>query len=433
MAKRKRDAPEGDDSYNWGDKKLRLQRLRLEQKVQHGVVLLHRALKVARGFERQKLGRREKTARQESDRMLLNRHMNEVEALKALDLHKTAERYLIKQMTKTKRIAESPAFIHLKLADRIAKNEEKKSDAEANVTARLFNSNPVKKVFPGLMNEIRDILGLSGDQPPKKKGTIGDDKQPTQPADEDVEMSDDEGINEESDASQGSEEEDLSRFDGLVASGSDEDDESAQEEDDMPKPTTAKYNPIADLSLSPTPSIASDDSAEITTKTSKTKQKSTTATTATTFLPTLMGGYWSGSESEPENDDPSALPVRKNRMGQQARRKLWEKKYGASAKHIQNQAKEQYQSKNRDSGWDMRRGATSQEDTRGKYGRNKIPGGKRREVVRSSAPQEQPARPASNFKKPNDDKPLHPSWQAAMKRKETKTQAAFQGKKVVFD
>lgn len=82
MAKRKRDVLEEDGSYNWGDKKLRIQRLRLDQAVQHGVVLLHRALKVARGFERQKLGRREKSARQESDRMLLNRRLNEVEALK---------------------------------------------------------------------------------------------------------------------------------------------------------------------------------------------------------------------------------------------------------------------------------------------------------------------------------------------------------------
>ncbi|KAK2865326.1 hypothetical protein FQN49_003685 [Arthroderma sp. PD_2] len=427
MTKRKRETPEGDDSYNWGDKKLRLQRLRLEQKVQHGVVLLHRALKVARGFERQKLGRREKTARQESDRMLLNRHMNEVEALKALDLHQTAEKYLIKQMTKTKRIAESAAFIHLKLAERISKTEEKKSDAEANVTARLFNSNPVKKVFPGLMDDIRDILDLSGDKPSKKKGTTKEDKQSAKTADEDIEMSDDEGTDQESSASRG-EEMDMSRFDGLVASDS-EDDESAHGDYNNTKPTTAKYNPMDDLSLSPTPSIASDNSAAITTKSSKAKQKSTTATT---FLPTLMGGYWSGSESEPENDSSSAIPVRKNRMGQQARRKLWEKKYGDGAKHIQKQAKEQYQSKNRDSGWDMRRGATSQEETRGKYGRNKIPG-KRREAVGSYAPQERPVKPITNVKQSNDDKPLHPSWQAAMKRKETKTQAAFQGKKVVFD
>ncbi|KAM5462588.1 hypothetical protein MauCBS54593_007944 [Microsporum audouinii] len=429
MAKRKRDTPEGDDSYNWGDKKLRLQRLRLDQKVQHGVVVLHRALKVARGFERQKLGRREKSARQESDRLLLNRHMNEIEALKALDLHNTAERYLIKQMIKTKRITESPAFIHLKLAERILKDEGKMSDAEANVTARLFNSNPVKKVIPGLMDDIRDILGLSGNQP-LKKDTAKDKKRYTARTDEDIHTSDDEGTDGESDKAQEGEEMDLSRFDGLVASDSEEN-ESSHGDDDKVKPATGKYNPMDDMSLSPTPSTASDDSDAIATKTSKPKQKSTASTT---FLPTLMGGYWSGSESEPENDDTSALPVRKNRMGQQARRKLWEKKYGNNAKHIQKQAKEQAQSKNRDSGWDIRRGATSQEDTRGKYGRNKIRGGKRKEPVPPHAPQERAVKPPPPKAKPsNDDKPLHPSWQAAIKRKESKTQAPFQGKKVVFD
>ncbi|EGD83807.2 uncharacterized protein TERG_00090 [Trichophyton rubrum CBS 118892] len=311
MAKRKRDVSEEDGSYNWGDKKLRIQRLRLDQTVQHGVVLLHRALKVARGFERQKLGRREKAARQESDRMLLNRRLNEVEALKALDLHKTAERYLIKQMAKTKRIAESPVFIHLKLAERIS-NEEKKSDAEANVSARLFNSNP--------------MLLRQCPQSPNKS---------------------------------------LLRL-----------------------------------------------------------QHSS---------PTLMGGYWSGSESEPEQDYTPTIPERKNRMGQQARRKLWEKKYGSNARHIQKQAKEQAQGKNRDSGWDLRRGATTQEDTRGRYGRNKIRGSQRKEATGSNTAQVQALPPTPKPTPLTNDRPLHPSWQAAIKRKESKTQTSFQGKKVVFD
>ncbi|DAA74283.1 TPA_exp: putative Cellular morphogenesis protein (Bud22) [Trichophyton benhamiae CBS 112371] len=430
MAKRKRDVLEEDGSYNWGDKKLRIQRLRLDQAVQHGVVLLHRALKVARGFERQKLGRREKSARQESDRMLLNRRLNEVEALKALDLHKTAERYLIKQMVKTKRIAESPAFIHLKLAERIS-NEEKKGDAEANVSARLFNSNPVKKVFPGVMNDIRDILGLSGDTESKKVAAKGGQKRLAERMREDIAMGDnDESTDGESEGSHGDEEMNMARFDGLVASGSENGDGSDYGDNNKTRPASARYNPMDDMSLSPTSSDTSDESDVITTKSSKPKQKSTTATT---FLPTLMGGYWSGSESEPEQDYTSAIPERKNRMGQQARRKLWEKKYGSNARHIQKQAKEQAQGKNRDSGWDLRRGATTEEDTRGRYGRNKIRGGQRKEATGSNTAQVQAVQPTPKPAPPNNNKPLHPSWQAAIKRKQSKAQTSFQGKKVVFD
>ncbi|EFQ98384.1 bud site selection protein 22 [Nannizzia gypsea CBS 118893] len=430
MAKRKRDPPEEDDSYNWGDKKLRLQRLRLDQKVQNGVVVLHRALKIARGFERQKLGRREKSARQESDRMLLNRRLNEVEALKALDLHKTAERYLIKQMVKTKRIAESPAFIHLKLAERIS-NEEKKSDAEANVSARLFNSNPVRKVFPGIMDDIRDILGLSRDTQLRKATTKASQKQASKRTEEDMSMSEeDEGTDGESNGSQDGDGMDMSQFDGLVASDSEDEDGSNRGDDIKAKPGSAKYNPMDDMSLSPTPSDTSDESDAVITKSSKARQKTTTDTT---FLPTLMGGYWSGSESEPEQDYAPVVPERKNRMGQQARRKLWEKKYGNNAKHIQKQAKEQAQGKNRDSGWDLRRGATAQKDTRGKYGRNKIRGSQRKEATESHATRVPAVSQPPMAKRSNDDKPLHPSWQAAIKRKESKTQSSFQGKKVVFD
>lgn len=85
MPKRKRAA--SDDGANDGDtqrkdRKLTLRAARLEQKIEHGVVLLHRALKTARGFERQKLGRRQKTAKGSKDEKALARLAAEVEALK---------------------------------------------------------------------------------------------------------------------------------------------------------------------------------------------------------------------------------------------------------------------------------------------------------------------------------------------------------------
>ena len=85
--------------------------------------------------------------------------------------------------------------------------------------------------------------------------------------------------------------------------------------------------------------------------------------TSTTFLPSLsMGGYFPGSESEPEELEP--MPGRKNRMGQTARRALWEKKYGAAANHVKKAKKAE--KANRDSGWDLRRGATGSGEKRGR-------------------------------------------------------------------
>lgn len=55
---------------------------RLERVVDDSKTQLHKALKLARGFERQKLGRRQKDASQKNDDGELSRLANEIAALK---------------------------------------------------------------------------------------------------------------------------------------------------------------------------------------------------------------------------------------------------------------------------------------------------------------------------------------------------------------
>ncbi len=160
-----------------------------------------------------------------------------------------------------------------------------------------------------------------------------------------------------------------------------------------------------------------------------------TAPKSTTFLPSLsLGGYWSGSESAEDLSDTEQQP-RKNRRGQQARRALWEKKFGKNANHVK------MQPQNRDEGWDPRRGARDSDD-RGKRGRGRGRGGLRtsRGDVGEKGRGRGPVRSGANSDpvtvrkaKPATDGSLHPSWEAAKKAKEQKKTAAFQGKKVVFD
>lgn len=64
-------------------RKLSMQAVRLTHKFDLGVQIITRGLKVARGFERQKLSRREKTAKsQENASTTLSRLAEEVKALK---------------------------------------------------------------------------------------------------------------------------------------------------------------------------------------------------------------------------------------------------------------------------------------------------------------------------------------------------------------
>lgn len=88
--------------------------------------------------------------------------------IQALDLAFTAEKYLFKQLVKTKRIAASPAFAKFRESKSVPL-EGPKDAAQANVIARLMKSNPVKNVLPGIMGGIRELLGLDDAAPDAKK------------------------------------------------------------------------------------------------------------------------------------------------------------------------------------------------------------------------------------------------------------------------
>ncbi|KAI5866310.1 Bud-site selection protein [Durotheca rogersii] len=197
---------------------------------------------------------------------------------------------------------------------------------------------------------------------------------------------------------------------------------------------------------------------------------------ASAFLPTLMGGYVSGSESSASSIDVAPAAARRNRRGQRARRAIWEKKYKDKARHLQ----APQPAAARDQGWDPRRGAVGADDAgqpwkkgvrnpfappppqqvhpdrhstmqraprqpwsaqRGPEAGGRGGGGEReggdhnaRPGARDSHSHARPPRaPAAAPPKRDDTGPLHPSWAAAKKAKEEGQKVAFQGKKVVFD
>ncbi|OAT05738.1 NADH-ubiquinone oxidoreductase 30.4 kDa subunit [Blastomyces gilchristii SLH14081] len=430
MSKRKRGDYEKSDISNPDDRRLGIQSTRLEQKIEHGCQLIHRALKTARGFERQKLGRRQKTATETNETAQLSRIEEEIQALKGLDLGVTAERHLLKHLAKTKRIAESPAFS--RVAARKPLPEGPKNGPEANVVARLFKSNPVRDVLPGILSGIRQILGLGDGVLVEKSRT----RETTPPITKRLSAVEEESRSNRQQANGhendlAMEDADMEQYNARLASSSESesgsDEEGGRDNDNGFRRNSARYEP----SLSPTPSTGSSASIS---KTKTKPSKSNNKNPETTFLPSLtLGGYWSGSESADEDAAAAGIQPRKNRMGQQARRKLWEKKFGSGANHLKNQPPEK--EKSRDSGWDMRKGATARDKMRGRRGRGGFAGGmsSRRAKVDRVAQAPNPNFEQLRPRPAPDQKPLHPSWEAAKKAKEQKSNAAFQGKKVVFD
>lgn len=352
-------------------------------------------------------------------------------------------------MLKTKRIAESPELQQLQVSD--ALRAPPRSTAEANVTARLYSSNPVKQVLPGIMSSIRRVLGIDEKQKQKHERA---DREKSARRNQDARPKEDLSGGELTDRRGGEDQRDSSNLGDSSDEGASDSDISGSASDsgnDHFNQSIARPSSASSVSEHSSES-ESEDSASSTSHAAPSRSKAKVkaksvpiANPATTFLPTLMGGYWSGGESEvsDNDDDPARIePRRKNRPGQQARRAIWEKKYGAGANHVKKQRQQSEQErKGRDSGWDPRRGATGEGDRRSKkWGSNK------HEAVSSEkGTNKDQSRGRSGFgggekdrrrppqsQQPKDTKPLHPSWEAAKKAKEQR-HVGFQGKKVTFD
>lgn len=477
MPKRKHD--EISSSSNPQARALRLQRLQLSSLLEQSKTSLFRSLKVARGFERQKLGRRQKTAKTSSDAPDTARLDAEVAALKGLDLASTAEIHLYKSLLKTKSIAAAPAFPYHVQAT-VDASKKPQETASANVQARLFKSGPVQAAMTEALKGIRAALGVEEKQPNGKKRMRAKDYDNGLSA----------GIAKESspppprknERSRSASPSDGDEWDGITTPQSSQEDErnEVNEDDDgvdyniytsrlagssdsesMAEETESEDHDRDELNaMSITDEEVSEDSSALedeeeeedqdqhnpTLPTPNPKSKPPTAPPkTTTFLPSLsVGGYWSGSDTDSASNSPSSSTAnpaaRRNRMGQQARRALWEKKFGRNANHVKKETRARARAQDRDEGWDARKGARGADDGRGKRGRGRG-GGVRRggggRFVKSTGANSDPvvARDAKPKPKPANaaEGPLHPSWEAARKAKEQKKAVPFQGKKVVFD
>jgi hypothetical protein len=393
MPKRKRDDHGGENEQEDRSEPTR----QLRATVDGSIKTLTSSLKLARGLERQKLGRRQKSA--SNAPMTLLRLREEVIVLKQLDLEKTARNYLIKHLKKVKKVRESPMFERTYGA--VAQVDSVKAGAEANVIGRLMNSAPVKQLMPRIMASTYQVLGLE-DEKSRENGLRGkkvESKHNDRPLRrsmfvDSVSISDSapegSGVDEP-----GSEPSDivLEDFEDKLASSSDNESQ---------------------------PSLP--DSQQVHASLSREESKKPRMKEPDTFLPSLsMTGYISGSESE--EIESTTIKPRKNRRGQRARQQLAELKHGKNARHL----KTQDGKAGRNGGWDPKRGAVDDSGyTKG--GRNRNLGDRKS----SSKPDEGGRSKKATSR--DDSGALHPSWEAAKRRKEQpQALAQFSGKKITFD
>ncbi|KAH6894351.1 Bud-site selection protein [Thelonectria olida] len=431
---------------------------------------ISRALKTAKGFERQRLSKRI-----HDDGITLDKKERldrEITVLKSLDLHQTARAHMYSSLLKIKPIAEHPDLPE-EIRRGLAKPDlsEEEHAALHNVTSGLYNRDPVKQAVDRAVKAVCQMLDIpipakgkrlrksKQEEKPESKdkieGAANDDEADVAENEDVVEsveededqgetdfegFSDDEAAIPEAPDSEGedAEEEEFSKYDHLLGNESDSDSEDF--DDERFAPFKGKETPnLDDISLSGSAAASDSDSEAGAQQDSspsaspspppakkKKKDKSSASSarpSGSTFLPSLMGGYISGSESASDVDVEPA----KKRRGQRARQAIWEKKFGAKAKHLQQPAKSK---RGRDSGWDMKRGAVDGGDAETRTPWKK---GVRNPLARqgsgASAHNAEAKRPPP---KKDDEGPLHPSWEAKKKAKDTE-KVAFAGSKITFD
>lgn len=396
---------------------------------------------------------------------LLTRHQS-------LDLHQAAKIHLRASLLKVKSIA-ATAEVAEELRAGIPKTELTPEDKIAfnNVTSALYKYNPVKQAVDRAVTSLCESLDIEDPKKPKKSKTssLDEEEEEAPPkakalktrGDEDVTMVEQEeeeeeevtdfdgfesdvdepgpAVGEPDSEAEAKEEVEFAKYDELLGSSSDEDED---EGDDMYKRFRGQEKvDLDDISLSGSGSESDveEDSSEseeapsvpqptVKKTTKESKQKSAKAAKVgpvrdSTFLPSLMGGYISGSESASDID----VAPPKKRLGQRSRQAIAEKKYGARAKHL----RQERRNGGRDAGWDMKRGAVEAGDHNRKAPWKK--GGPHQGNRYDQGPhQPQGQRTEPRPTKRDDQGQLHPSWQAAKKAKEQKA-ATFSGQKIVFD
>lgn len=454
--------------------------------------------------------------------------------LQSIDLHQAAHQHLCSSLLKIKGIAESPNLPELIKPVPKPELSEEERIALHNVTSALCNRKQVKDVIEeAIMGTCIALRVPMPDKRGKAKGknakqekeeqVVESQKEtskttkekpskktkqvPKVEADESdaswVGLGSDAGLDPAEKADSDAEEKAFSRYEGLLGSSSEDEGDAG----DVDKDADSRAKSIRGPSDYFSGSSAEEESEGGDEQSSEDDEddedeedgesdgsgispppkrvKSKTGRSApqlgnSTFLPSLMGGYISGSDSEASDIDVGPT-LKKNRRGQRARQAIWEKKFKKEANHV----KKQIEMSARDQGWDMKKGAVGDEesgpwkkgirnpfekkqaqegvhpDRQVNFGQSNPPPQHRKapEDFRRDerhGPQRPPPsqqnefqpqqrenagyqrdeapRPAPKPKPKKDDEGLlHASWEAAKKAKEAAQKVAFQGKKITFD
>ncbi|EPX72934.1 BUD22 family protein [Schizosaccharomyces octosporus yFS286] len=374
----------------------------LQKRSHHFKKQLTHALKKAVGFERQKLARRIKSAREQQENDKVARYEKELDFSKKYDFSKLTEFCFYRKVLRNKeyrslldehKVVEFPSDIT--------------NDEEKNVIARLLNSNPVTESVNATCRLLDKCIVMNNPEAD------------TQPRDQSLSSKAEPELHPDR----------LRQNPSLNSDKSETEIKALQQTKPQHEVTTesnssSEINSSIDQShednvklenrdISPEEGVDVDSRREAATNENENDEEDEMFTipatkSSTSNLPELAAGFLDplGEDDEfvQKEMDEMDRPKRKNRRGQRARQAIWEKKFGKTANHVVKK-REQEQ--------------LEREERQRKF--------EEREAKRARK-----AAMAQQDSKTSQAEKLHPSWEA---RKKQKLQPAgpFQGKKIVFD
>ncbi|KAI9883887.1 MAG: hypothetical protein M1823_004327 [Watsoniomyces obsoletus] len=455
MLKRKRIATPSDDDVA-PTQNLQILKFKVFRKLAQGKRALSRAVKQSKRPENQRIHKRIVRAKEEKEFEKVEKLQRELEALKIIDASVAAEIHIRKTISRAKDLAASPVFLRYLSAEAPPVGSDGSTQdgmlvARNNVTARLYNAKIVKREVTLLLRNVRRALDIPmGDDDREefnkamaaRKGREG---QAEESREDDISVSGgsfwvgSEAELQEIDRSKTKPTKEKSEHDKRKLSSGKRNAAGASSHSDLENDHLQLPSKIANgtgIALSdsesdvavPTPpkGRSTGRKTRASERDGKGDGKKTTSANST-FLPTLMaGGYWSGSESA---EDLEELQPRKNRRGQRARQAIWELKYGRNANHLKSDTR----GGDRDSRRDARDQNGAGRQQRGIGPRAAPRGGIQSPRDYATGPNAVVMSRSEAADKPEKERPLHPSWEAARQAKAQKQAASFTGKKIVFD
>ncbi|THH16981.1 hypothetical protein EW146_g3746 [Bondarzewia mesenterica] len=435
--KRKRTEPEDDVKEDMRD--------RISRKLYHSLKEVRKAAKKAKTFETQKLVKKLKVLRADADSHIqeIQELESQLKVLKNINHERIGNIAIRSKLKKDKLLSQNPSVASAISTDIPVEPCHASDCLDVKVEARLLSSKALSTEVNTVVASLKSIIQpkpahvSDGDlSVPMRSSTSGkvDTSRNREVSDELDDASDQEGSwpqdaakpaddGWESGTVDDEPQQDASGsgIGGNCAKGNSGSEGSNSDEDD---PSNRP------------PQHASDGS----------KAKSKPRSTESRFLPSLSVGFTRG-DSDSEWSDGEADQVdttRKNRRGQRARRAIWEKKYGKNAVHLKKRAEassrsNQLRGMSRDSKMNLRNTSAP----RHMGGPRAVP----RPALNNPSASAQWGWSGTPAKVPfdrqnsksrqivEDERPLHPSWEAKrkMKEKDVGSIVPSQGTRIKFN